>query len=169
MKKSKKIAIMALMVTVALILGLVENALPIPMIAPGAKIGLANIVTMICIALLTPAETLAILIIRIVLGSLYSGGFSGFIYSFAGGMLSFAMMLLIVTFLRDKVSMIGISVTGAFFHSMGQVLAASVILQNVRIMSYLPLLLATSIFAGIFIGMASDGLVRMSAIKRQLG
>lgn len=166
MKSTKRIVMIALMVTIALILSIIEGSLPLPMIVPGAKIGLANIVTMICIVLMTTRDAFTVLILRIVLSSIFVGGFSGFIYSLSGGVLSFLMMYLVIRLIGKKVSMIGIGVTGAYFHSAGQVIAASIILQNIRIMSYLPFLLIASIFAGIFIGLASDNLIKIDQVKR---
>lgn len=68
-------------------------------------------------------------------------------------MLSLVMMTLLIVLAKDRISMIGISVTGAFFHSFGQVVVAALMLQNIRILSYLPVLLLTSIGAGFSWGM----------------
>jgi len=159
MSRTKKLALRALFVSIALVLHVAESMIPLPVLTPGAKLGLANVITMIVVVLLGYKEALGILVARIMLGSIFGGGVSGFLYSFAGGMLSLVMMALLLKLAGDKVSMIGVSVTGAFFHSMGQVIVAALMLQNIRILSYLPILLLTSVGAGIFVGYVSMALM----------
>ncbi len=159
MNRSKRLALRSLFVSIALVLHIAENMIPMPMLTPGAKMGLANVITMLAVVLLGYKEALGILVARIFIGSIFGGGISGFLYSFSGGMLSLVMMALLIKLAKHHVSMIGISVTGAFFHSLGQVVVAALMLQNVRILSYLPVLLLTSIGAGIFIGYVSKALI----------
>ncbi len=159
MSQTKKLALRSLFVSIALVLHVAESMIPLPVLTPGAKLGLANVITMIVVVLLGYKEAFGILLARIMLGSIFGGGVSGFLYSFAGGMLSLIMMALLIKFAKSKVSMIGISVTGAFFHSFGQVVVAALMLQNIRILSYLPVLLLTSIGAGIFVGYVSKALM----------
>jgi heptaprenyl diphosphate synthase len=60
---------------------------------------------------------------------------------------------------RKNVSLIGISVVGAVFHNIGQLLAAALIINNVNIFVYLPILFLTAIGTGIFVGLVSRYLV----------
>ncbi len=159
MNRTKRLALRSLFVSIALVLHIAESMIPMPMLTPGAKMGLANVITMLAVVLLGYREALGILITRVIIGSIFGGGVSGFLYSFAGGMLSLVMMALLIKVAGDRITMIGISVTGAFFHSFGQVIVASLMLQNVRILSYLPVLLLTSIGAGIFVGYVSKALI----------
>lgn len=159
MNQTKRLAVRALFVSIALVLHIAESMIPLPVLTPGAKIGLANIITMLAVVLMGYKEALGILVARIMIGSIFGGGVSGFLYSFSGGMLSLVMMAILIALAKDYVSMIGISVTGAFFHSMGQVLVAAAMLQNIRILSYLPVLLLTSVGAGIFVGYVSKALI----------
>ena len=159
MSQTKKLAIRAMFVSIALVLHVAESMIPLPILTPGAKIGLANVITMIAVVLLGYKEAFGILTARVIIGSIFGGGVSGFLYSFSGGMLSLVMMAVLIKFLGKYVSMIGVSVTGAFFHSLGQVGVAAIMLQNIRILSYLPVLLLTSIGAGIFVGYVSKALI----------
>lgn len=157
--KTKKLAIMSLYVSIALMLNIFENFLPTRFIVPGAKLGLANVITMVSLLTLGKKDTIMILVIRVLLGSIFGGGVSGFLYSISGAIFSFLSMVFIITIFKDKITMIGVSATGAFFHSVGQVVMASMIIQNVRIFSYLPMLLFASIFTGVFIGFTAKNLV----------
>ncbi len=165
--KTKKIATMSLYVSMALMLNIFENFLPTRYLVPGAKLGLANVITMISLLTLGKRDTIMILFIRVLLGSIFGGGVSGFLYSISGASFSFISMVSIITIFRDKISMIGISATGAFFHSVGQVIMASLIIQNIRIFSYLPMLLFASLVTGVFIGYTAKSTVEfMLRIKR---
>lgn len=71
-------------------------------------------------------------------------------YSIAGGYLSLLGMTLVSKV--KGLSLIGISVCGATFHNIGQLLMASLIVQTISMMSYLPVMLGASIITGVFIG-----------------
>lgn len=152
MNKNRKMIFLSLLVAQALVLNIIERMLPVPFIAPGAKLGLANIITLVCLYSYGFKDTLLVTILRVVLAALLGGSLSSFLYSISGGILSLIFMFLIKEFGKDNVSAIGISVTGAFFHNVGQVLMAALIIQNIRIVSYLPILSAAAIGTGIFIG-----------------
>ncbi|MEA1974127.1 MAG: Gx transporter family protein [Bacillota bacterium] len=150
--KSKKIAYLSILTAVAIVLNIFENYLPLPFIAPGAKIGLANIITMLGILSIGYKDTFLIMIVRIVLGAIFGGGLSGFIYSLAGGFLSYLSMIIVKESFKKNISAIGISVTGAVFHNVGQVVVAIIVLDNVLIINYLPILVIVGTFSGTFIG-----------------
>lgn len=165
--RSKKIALMGMYISIALMLNIFENFLPTKYLVPGAKLGLANVITMIALLTLGKRDTIMILVSRVLLGSIFGGGVSGFLYSISGATMSFLSMVLIIYIFKDKISMVGVSVTGAFFHSVGQVLMASMIIQNPRIFAYLPMLLFASIVTGAFIGLTAKSTVQfMVKIKR---
>ncbi len=55
-----------------------------------------------------------------------------------------------------EVSLVGVSVIGAVLHSFGQVVVASLIFMNYKILLYFPTLLLASLITGIFIGLISN-------------
>lgn len=156
---AKKIALAGVFISLALVLNVMENFIPVRNLVPGAKLGLANVITMLALYSFTKRETFTILILRIILGSFFGGGVSGLMYSAAGGILSFITMVAAKAIGGKRISIIGVSVTGAYFHSVGQMLMAAMIIQNIRIFTYLPLLLAASIATGIGVGYASKALL----------
>jgi Predicted membrane protein len=81
---------------------------------------------------------------------------SSFLYSAAGAILSFIIMIVVKEVGKDKVSIIGVSAAGAVFHNVGQLLIASVIVKNIGIMLYLPVLSIAGIGTGIFIGITGN-------------
>jgi heptaprenyl diphosphate synthase len=56
---------------------------------------------------------------------------------------------------KDYISIIGVSITGAFFHNVGQVLIAALVIHNINIIVYLPILSIAGIGTGFFVGITS--------------
>jgi heptaprenyl diphosphate synthase len=156
MKSTRKLAILALFVSMALVLHVVENFLPIPYIAPGVKLGLANIVSLIAIIIFGFKEALIIVLLRTFLGSLLGGVPSSFFFSAAGGLLSTFVMYFMYKWVGTKFSLVGISISGAVAHNVGQLFVASLIVENFGLYVYLPLLMISAVVTGIFIGFAAN-------------
>ena len=72
--KTKRLTTCALLTSIALTIFMVEAQIPPPIPIPGMKLGLANIVTVYAMFALGAADTLMILLCRVVLGSLFVGG-----------------------------------------------------------------------------------------------
>ena len=85
MTKTKKLALLAALTAVALTIFVAEAQIPPVVPVPGVKLGLANIVTLVTMALLGRREAGAVLVVRLILGSAFAGGFSGLMFSAAGG------------------------------------------------------------------------------------
>ncbi len=144
------IANIALLTSLALIFSYVEAILPFNIGVPGVKLGIANIVIVIALYRLDARSALSINIFRIFIsGFLFSGVF-GILYSLAGGLLSFAVMVLLKK--TDRFSVIGISVAGGVMHNLGQLITATLIIENLAMFIYFPVLLFSGIICGIIVG-----------------
>lgn len=160
MKKTTKMVYMSLLIAMALILFIFEAMIPIPFITPGAKLGLANLVIMIAVYTLDSyKESFAVLLIRILLSTFFAGSASTLIYSISGGVLSFIVTVIVKELGGKYVSIIGVSAAAAVFHNIGQLLVASLILNNFGVMLYLPILSLAGIGTGIFVGISANYLV----------
>ena len=145
---------MALLISIALVLHYFEHF--IPPLAPGAKLGLANIVTLVCLNMFGSGEAMTIVLIRSVLGPILGGSPTGIMYSLAGGTLSCVVMAIMYYRFYKYFSILGISVAGAVFHNIGQLLAASLLYGTIGILfSYLPIMMLSSVVTGNFIGLAA--------------
>ena len=153
MTKTKKIALCAVLIALALALSYIERFLPLQLLIPlpGVKLGLANIVTLIALYLLGGKSAFAILIPRCILGAVFGGGITGLMFSLTGGLLAMSVMAL--SRKAPLFSIYGVSVLGAAAHSVGQILAA--------MGAYLPYLLGVSIFTGLATGTAGAGVLRV--------
>ncbi|MDE7395033.1 MAG: Gx transporter family protein [Clostridiales bacterium] len=146
---------MALFTTAALLLHLVEALLP-PLLpfAPGAKMGLSNVVTLLAMVLLSYTDAYLVLLLRCFLGSVFAGNVSSLLYSLPAGVISLTVQLLLYHFLYRFLSVMSISFAGAAVHNAVQVAVASFTVQtNLSLM--LPFMLLASVIAGLFVGIVA--------------
>lgn len=155
MIKTKKLVFLSLLVAQALVLYIVESMIPVPFITPGAKLGLANIVTVVSLYSFGEKDTLLVIMVRLLLASMFGGSISSLLYSIAGALFSFIIMIVVKRVGKNNVSVIGVSAAGAVFHNIGQITIAALILQNINISLYLPVLTMSGIGTGIFVGLTS--------------
>lgn len=161
--------LLALMVSQALILSIIESWLPTQALfpaVPGVKLGLANIITMVVIVFFDLKDVLAVVIVRCILASIYGGGLMVFMFSITGGILSALVMWLLYKFFSTKFSLMGISIAGAVTHNAGQILIASVLMKTLAVFSYLPILLVSGIIMGLFVGLCSNFMTK--ALEKSL-
>lgn len=145
-----KLTIAAMLSCLALIFSYIEFLIPIDFGMPGIKLGLANLLIIIALYGLQWKYALTINIARITLSGLLFSGVFGLIYSLAGGLLSFLVMVILKQ--TKKFSIVGVSMTGGVFHNLGQLLIAAQLVSNTKIFYYFPVLLFSGIVTGIIIG-----------------
>ena len=156
---SKKVAVCGVLVALAMIFSYIEVLIPFNFGIPGMKLGLANLVIVIGFYFLKPQEVLLISMVRIfMMGYMFGNGMS-IIYSLAGGIFSFLIMLLLKK--TGSFSIVGISIAGGVFHNVGQLAAASVVLENTGVLYYCPALLISGVVTGFLIGILSKRVVRV--------
>jgi len=154
----KRLAFCSLLTAIALTIFMVENQIPMPIPIPGMRLGLANIVTVYAMFALGPGDTLMILISRIVLGSLFSGGRT-FFFSLAGGLCCYLSMLVLRKLLTTKQLWI-CGAVASIFHNLGQCLIAAFLYQAKQIITlYMPYLMIIGIIAGFLTGLAAQFLL----------
>ena len=169
MKETKRTVFLALMVAYSLVLYIIESMLPtLYFIAPGAKLGLTNIITLSMMYILGAKEAFVVMVVRIVMSSIFGGSMSAFMYSFGGGVLSLLAMYLVKKIDFKSVSIIGISVVGALFFNIGQLLVSAAVIKNISIFVYLPILTYISLGTGVLVGYASKFMVERTKFVKFL-
>lgn len=153
--EAKKLTRNALLTAIALTIFILEAQIPPLAPIPGIKLGLANIVTVFALFTYGSRDALMILLVRVFLGSVFSGQMTTFFYSLSGGLLCFAVTLLMKRVLTEKQIWVA-SITGAVFHNIGQILVAIVITSTPGIIVYLPILLVSGILTGLFTGLCAQ-------------
>lgn len=161
MKSTKKLMFLAILLSQALVLHFIENLIPIPIPAPGVKLGLANIITMITIVIFGMKETFILVVLRSFMGAMFGGVITNFFFSLGGGVLSTLGMFFLYHYHRDKFSLMGISIVGAIFHNIGQLTVASMVVSNAGIFIYLPILMLSAILTGYFIGLSAKYILKI--------
>ena len=163
-KKSsaQKIALYGVLIALAMVLSYVELLIPLPVGIPGVKPGLANLVVFLAFYTMTVKEAFLISMVRILLVSITFGNGSAFLYSMAGGIVSFLVMWFCKK--RDFLLPEGVSIAGGISHNVGQLLMAALILENGAVFTYFPVLMAAGCITGGIIGIIG-GQIRSRIIK----
>lgn len=89
----------------------------------------------------------------LLMGYLFGNGMS-ILYSLAGGLLSFLVMLLLKHI--KGFSITGVSIAGGVTHNVAQICVAALVVQNRKLFYYLPALLVAGVITGMLIGILSD-------------
>jgi len=165
-----KMVYLALLTAFAVAIHTVEAAIPLPIPVPGAKLGLANIITLLTIVFYGYRSGLLVASLRSMIGSLLTGSFLGFGFylSFTGAVCSSLMMALFMNFYRSqKITLVSVSLAGAVTFNVVQLALASLLVKNMLLFrGYLPFLLLLAVPTGFFTGLAATYLEKTA---RQAG
>ncbi len=149
--RTHRIALCGILGALALVLGALEGALPpIPMLPPGAKLGLSNIAVMYAAQSLGIAPALLLAVIK----GLFAGvtrGFTAMVMSLSGGLASALLTSLLIRSKRRPLGWIGIGVAGALAHNAAQLCAAA-LMTTPALFWYIPWLLLFGILTGTLTG-----------------
>lgn len=149
-RPAKKLSIAALLLASGIIIQGVEAVYLPPLMIPGAKLGLANSITMLAIILFGWREVLTHVALRATTVSLITGTFlsTTYLYSLTGALLSAVVMLMVYRYLYGPLSYVGVSVCGALVHNLTQLILSIFILGHIGIVSLLPWLLVFALVTG---------------------
>ena len=96
---TQRIARFGLLTALALVLGLMDRAIPLSALlggaAPGIKLGLANTVLLYAVYLMDWKSCVLLMLTKVVLSGFLFGSLTAILYSLSGGVLSLTVMLLI--------------------------------------------------------------------------
>lgn len=149
MKKTGAFVRCAAVASTAILLGYIESLLPPILPVAGIKIGLANIAVVFAMYTLGNKSAWAVSLIKVFLCAMLFNGFTPFLYSLSGAVLS---MLAQTAAKRMKVfSIIGVSAVGGLFHNAGQLICAWLIIGK-GIVFYIPVLAFSGILGGAITG-----------------
>ena len=147
-----------MLVALAFVFSYIETLIPVNLGIPGAKLGLANLVVMVALYTLGAKEAFALSMVRILLTGFTFSSAAAMLYSFAGGILSYIVMVLAKK--TGRLSVTGVSVLGGIFHNVGQILVAMWVLDTATLIYYLPVLAVTGIVSGTVIGLLGMMVIR---------
>jgi len=149
----KHLVRLAVLTAIALVIFTVEMQIPAIVPIPGVKLGLANIITLVTMAVFRRRDAVAVLGMRIVLGAIFTGTLVSFVYSTAGGICCLVAMGAVIRKLPEKY-LWAVSVVGALAHNFGQLVAATAFVGTAALW-YVPALVISAILTGLFTGIAA--------------
>ena len=156
--ETRKVVHMGMLIALAMILSFIESQIPAFIAIPGMKIGLANIAIVFALYTLGFRNALVVSLIRVVLSALLFGSVVSLAYSLAGALLSLAGMALLKK--SALFGVVGVSVSGAVLHNLGQIGIAWLILKTQALVYYLPFLLFSAVAGGVVIGIVAAVVIK---------
>jgi heptaprenyl diphosphate synthase len=156
----KAISFFSLFIALGIALSFLENSFLPRLPIPGAKIGLAHLSTFLLLFYFTEGLVFIAVILRIFIFSLITGTFllPSFFLSLGGGVLSTLIMLLFYHYFFPKVTFVGISLWGAFFHNLGQIVVAAFLTSSLSVFLYFPVVSLVGIVTGFINGYIANRL-----------
>lgn len=146
----KKLSLSGLLGALALVLAYIEGLFPpLPLLPPGAKLGLSNLVTMYAAGALGLPYALFVAVIK-GLFSLFTRGYTAGLMSLCGGILSAFVLYAVLRY--TKLSFVAVGVCGAIAHNFAQFIV-SFALMGEAVVFYVPALLLFGILSGALTGL----------------
>ena len=161
----RRLTLDAILAALALIIFILEKQIPNLAPIPGMKLGLANIVTVYAMFALGPLDTFAILIVRIILGSVFSGSVTSFFFSVSGGFSCYLIQLALRKILTRKQIFVA-GILGACAHNVGQMIVALIAFRTVSLLVYLPFLILSAVVTGTLTGLTAQFLLPLAEKAR---
>lgn len=149
---TQRVALLGILGAMALVLAFLENQIPaVPGLPPGAKLGLANIVTMFAAYTMGFGSAMTITVIK----ALFAGtrGLTAFFMSLSGGILSTLILCALIRIRNNPFGILGVSIASAVGFNAGQLLVACIMSGTPALLAgYGPLLLLFAILTGALTG-----------------
>lgn len=147
---TKKIALSGLFLALALIVSLLESLLPpiVPAL-PYAKLGLGNVVLLMCFVLVGVREGYCVLLLRCLLAAVFAGNFSSLMWSVPAALAAYTAMYLL--YKTRLFSTVALSAAGGMVHNAVQ-MAVGVGVAGSAVAAYLPYMLVAGGVAGVATG-----------------
>ncbi len=146
--KSSYVALMGILLGIAVMLTTLESAFS-SFLPNGIRIGLSNIVIMLAVISINIPSAFMLVLLKALFVLLTRGVTAGGM-SLCGGILAFAVTVLLYKYTKN--SYIMISVLSAISHSAGQLILAAVITESINVIYYFPLLIIVGTAAGFCTG-----------------
>lgn len=158
---TKQLIRLGLCLSLSLALHMVEQMLPLPSLPfPGVKLGFANLVNLAALFWFPFGQSVLLILLRCLLASFFGGGFSAFLFSSSGALLSFGVMWWLANRFSQSLSLPAISVAGAVAHNLAQILLSILLMQTFGLLIYLPVLILMGVLSGLAIGFTALLLLR---------
>lgn len=158
--------LMAILLALSVALGVAESFLPPLGPVGGVRLGLANLLILLCLYELGFFEALFLDLAKVLLVNLLRGSFlqMGFWMSLSGAVASFIVMASLYKF--KIFTEVGVSTVGAIFHSFAQVAVGAIILSTSNVFYYYCFLMPVSLLTGVGIGVLVNRIRATKVIEK---
>lgn len=148
------------MLSVIVVLLEIERMLPpLHFFPPNFKLGLSNIIIMFAIFFIGAKDAFLLGILKAFFNMLIRGPIGGML-SLSGGMASIAIIAIFSILFKQKISLVSLSIFGALFHNIGQLVMASFILETpYMIFGFIPALLVAGVVLGTLTGISATNIM----------
>lgn len=150
MTNTKRTAYCAMLTALSMIFSYIEALIPFSFGIPGIKLGLSNLAVVTALYFMPAGWVFLVLILKVTLVSFLFANMSMLIYSMAGGVLSFLMMLVLKK--TGGFSIVGVSIAGGVSHNIGQLAVAVLAVGGMAPLYYMPVLVVAGAVMGAIIG-----------------
>jgi Predicted membrane protein len=148
--KTRKVIFISLLSAIAVVLHIIESLLPLSL-PLGVKLGFANIISLVVIERYGVKEMFIVNMMRVMLSGLLTGHIMSYpFYMSCGGVLLSSLSLWGISYF--SLPIISKSIISAVFHNIGQLFVLMIFVSHYAIMSYLLIMLLSSIPTGILTG-----------------
>jgi len=159
---TKQTDIVALLAAVAIFLSSIEYAIPRPL--PFLRLGIANLPILISLRFLKIKYIFLLIGLKVlaqgfIFGTLFS---HVFIFSFCGGFSSGIVMIILINLLKKNVSLIGVSIMGAFASNSIQLLLAGLIAYGSGALFIAPPFLLVGTISATLLGAFTETFIKKS-------
>ncbi len=190
--RTRRTVLVAVLVGLGAVLHAVEGLLSLPTVVPGAKLGLANVATLLALELVGPGAAVTVAVLRPVFGGVVSGGLlsTGFFLGFSGAVASALVMAglwrlagpgalrgapqvpagerspaAVEGVSGDRLSLVGVSLAGGVAHNLGQLAAAVVYVGPAAAAAYVGPLAVAGLVSGYIVGRLASAAARAAAVR----
>ena len=157
-EKSKRVALIGVISSFAIILGYIEMLISFGFFIPGVKLGLANLAIVTVMYILENKAAFAVNIIRVIISGILFANLFSILFSLAGALLSFGVMIVLKK--TDMFSVMGVSIAGGVSHNIGQIIIAALVIETYSVVYYIPVIIIAGIITGTIIGIVSGILIK---------
>lgn len=153
---------LALLTAFCMFLSLIEYLIPKPV--PFMRIGLANLPILISLVIFSPRGTLALVCLKIFSQGIVNGTLFSwiFLFSAAGSLASGLVMTAVKQLLKERVSMVGVSVAGALASNFMQILTARYLIFGEGAYLIGPLFLIIGSISSVLLGLFANRFILQS-------
>jgi heptaprenyl diphosphate synthase len=157
----KKITLVSLSIALLFILSYIEKTFALNFLVPGVRFGFSNIVIIVFLYLYGFPNALIMTMLKILISTFVFGSVSGFLFTAFGSITSLLAMYFAIVIFKDKISQVGVSVLGGFFHILSQYISSYIILNSFVVWKLYPIAVLLSLITSIITGFVAKSILQI--------